>query len=500
MVAEPLRVAIHPAVAGDIPEITYALRTLLRISGYAYDFVWSTELDESGEVDLFYGPAEQAVPARVVIHANLNFGAAATAEPERVLQHEDVPYLEFTAREFTPAHRNDGRLVFTNDIVLASYWLLTGARERHFERDKWDNFHASNQTVVKDDLLSRPPVSLYATLLREHFESLGKRAVRPPWTSSGAGAAFSFTHDVDYPEMIRWIETLRLLRARGLKGLRSIAGVWSGTNHFWKFQDWVAFEREVGARPAFYFMARQGSLWQYARGTPDAFYDVRKPRFRELFAQLRDAGAEIGLHASFNAYRSVEQLRRERALIETVAGVEVRGGRHHYWHLDPLAPHETLLKHEQAGMQYDSSLAFEFYPGYRRGTCHPFRVFHPGERRELRITQIPPSWMDDQFDRRLERNGITNPERAARRLLDVASKTGGVVAVDYHARGMNADFYPKYGPWLRDFVRNHVRGDYAQLTPAEISDQYATYEAGLEAGSRDRLARSALHAEAIVTA
>ena len=100
--------------------------------------------------------------------------------------------------------------------------------------------------------------------------------------------------------------------------------------------------------------------------------------------------------------------------------------------------------------------------------------------------------MDDQFDRRLEKNGISNPEAEARKLLDVVSKTGGVAVVDYHARGMNADFFPRYGPWLRAFVAKHVRAEYTQLAPAAIRDDYVAHEASIEACSRDRLPRPQL--------
>ena len=89
--------------------------------------------------------------------------------------------------------------------------------------------------------------------------------------------------------MIRWIECLRLAAARGLKCLPSVAGILRGTNHFWKFGDWVEYEQGLGTRPAFYFMARRGSLLKFAMGTPDAFYNIGSPRFKDLFRQLTRA-------------------------------------------------------------------------------------------------------------------------------------------------------------------------------------------------------------------
>jgi hypothetical protein len=172
-------------------------------------------------------------------------------------------------------------------------------------------------------------------------------------------------------------------------------------------------------------------------------------------------------------------------VLEQAAGVTVRGGRHHYWHLDPEAPHSTLLKHEHIGMQYDSSLGFEFYPGWRRGSCHPFGVFHTGERRELDLVQVPPTWMDDHFDRRRAINHIDQPEQTARELMDTARGVGGVIVVDYHARGMNEDFYPQYGRWLRSFAKDNFDSTLQHVTPAEVAAEYNSLRRTLQAHSRD---------------
>ena len=188
--------------------------------------------------------------------------------------------------------------------------------------------------------------------------------------------------------------------------------------------------------------------------------------FRELFAELKDAGAEIGLHASYRAHRSADVLRQERERIEQIAQVKVWGNRHHYWHLDPADPNETLRRHELAGFAYDSSLGLEYYPGWRRGICHPFRPFHPGERRAIDTVQLPPAWMDDHFDRRRLVNQIADPDAAAKALLDNARALGGTCVVDYHARGMNADFFPQDRPWLARFADREFGAGVSRLTAA----------------------------------
>jgi hypothetical protein len=452
---------------------------MLRAAGLAWDFQWFSEGD--GPFDIYYGPPGSHPRAAVEIHSGTrSFCEIAGTEPDTYRESDGLPFLGFGPDQpLEPLRQSPSGVVFANDILLSSYWLLSGAREPGYARDRSDNLDLSNSFFLRHGLQRTPIVSLYAAFLRRFF------ADKEPLAFPAAGA-LSFTHDVDYPQIIRWIECLRMARGRGLGSLPSIAGILNGTNHFWKFGDWVEFESEFGTRPAFYFMARQGSLLQYARGTPDAFYNICTAEFRRLFGYLKEEGCEVGLHASYHAHRNAGQIGAEKRKLEAVAGTVVEGGRHHYWHLNPEAPNDTLLEHERAGLVYDSSLGFEFYPGFRRGMCHPFRVFHPGQRREIATLQLPPTWMDDHFDRRLEKNRITDSDSYAAALLGHVKATGGIAVLDYHARGMNSDFYPRYGAWLRRFAEKHFDSSLGFLRPAEIARIFRKYEAELARRSSDR--------------
>ena len=487
----PLRVALDRAVSHSRAEIVYVLSTLLDIAGYAAHFLWAPDNGASSDnpIDVYYGPRD-TVPAHLTIPAvPWAFASAPEREANSARTIGDIDYLDFAGAGDSAA--SGDRCV--NDIVFASYWLLTGARETTWPRSRWDDLRAEGSVLVSQGLLRRAPVSRYGMHIRRRFESLGIDPLLWPWETSQGSAAFSFTHDVDYPQIIRWIEVPRtLLRGRA----RHAWGVARGTQHFWRFRDWVGFERRFGARPTFFFMARRGSLRRFAAGTPDAFYDVRDREFRELFAELKDAGAEIGLHASFHAFRSADMLRNERERVESVAQVKVTGNRHHYWHLDPNDPNETLRRHELAGITYDSSLGLEYYPGWRRGICHPFRPFHPRERRAIDTVQVPPTWMDDHFDRRRNVNHISDPDATAKELLDTARVLGGTCVVDYHARGMNADFFPRYGPWLMRFAERELTSRVRFATASELAHAYRERVQTLSAAGCDDTLGDTVHVDA----
>lgn len=484
----PLRIGVHGTLAAELPEIGYVLRTLLVLAGYPYDLALTDELAPE-PLDIFVGPPDARVDATLRIPCLPNrLARAPSLEPVALRVRDGLPWLDFG--------EGKGGLVASGlnvslgaDIILPSFWTLTGACEPALPLDRRETLRLEGAFVGRADVLRTPIVSIYATWLRELFRARGREPLLPPWALPGASTAFAFSHDVHYPEIVRLIEVGRVLLDRGARGIPLATRVLLGRSHFWNFPEWMAFERALGARGAFYFMARRGSLVEYALGTPDGFYDIRARRYRELFRALRDGGFEIGLHASWNAHRSLEQLRREKNLLEEVAGVDVRGNRHHDWHLDPRTPQDTLLMHEAARLQYDSSLAFEMHPGFRRGSCHPFRPFHVGERRTIRVVQLPPAWIDDHFDRRLPQNRIEDPEAEARALLDVVRRTGGVAVVNYDERRMNPDLYPRCATWLGQFLRETADSSFVYHRPADVADMYETHERMLETRSRERLGR-----------
>jgi hypothetical protein len=486
-----VRVAIHRAATESLPEVIYTLQTLLVAAGYAWDIGWSDQNDLP--VDISYGGPQPSGAALHIPAIGRSFRSAPDLEPAGSRDWHGMPLLLFPGEAWAaPAGSASSDAAAPSDLLFTCYWWLTGAYEHRCARDRRDNLSLPEGPMASDQLLARPIVSLAAAFVRQRLSASGIAPLVPPWSAGNTMAAFSLTHDVDYPEIIRWIEIVRVLLARGPAGIPTAVAVARGQSHFWKFSDWADFADSLGAHSTFYFMARRGSLVRYALGNPDAFYDATAPRFRRLFAELRDRGCEIGLHASYRAYESVAHLREERELIQGLAGGAPIGGRHHYWHLDPTDPHETLRRHEEAGLAYDSSLGLEFYPGFRRGTCHPFHPYLPAERRPLAITQVPPAWMDDHYDRRLVQNRIADPVASAAALIAIARKTGGVAVVDYHVRGMNEDFYPRYGVWLREFCRTHLGSDLWYATPGAIRLAFEAQERSLVARSLDRTAQAPL--------
>jgi len=488
MTANPtrLRVGIDARLAGCAPEVLYTLRTLCELAGYAREIVWLSgdAKREGSRLDLYYGPTPESSGARVAIRwAERDLRAASEQDVASHVEDGGAPYVGF-AGEIAQAPRREGdALLFPSDLVFASFWWLTGAREHSYTRDRWFNISLRGSYLLEQRLIERPVVSLWTQRIREHLEAAGLAATRASFARDGH-SALSLTHDVDYPEIVRWVELLRAPLA-GAKGVRALRHMTSA-KAFWRFREWADFAETLGgARSCFYFMARQGSLLKYLRGDPDALYDVRAPQFRAVIRELRARDCEIGLHASFNSPVETERLASEKARIEEVLGAEIAGNRSHYWRLDPTRPHETLDALERAGFLYDTTLGYEFYPGFRRGVCHPYFPWHPPERRQLGIVEFAPTWMDNQYDGRLPENGIVDPIAHARGLLAHIERTGGVAVIDYHVRGMSPAF--PWGAWLSSWLPAARPPRMKGWRPDEIARAYRAAADALAAESREVL-------------
>ena len=244
----------------------------------------------------------------------------------------------------------------------------------------------------------------------------------------------------------------------------------------------------LGIRSAFFFVARRGSLAKYARGTPDPFYDIRTPRFRSLLRELAGRGFEVALQPSYRAWEQPGALLREKAVLEEALGGEVAGSRHHYWRLDPGEPAETLLAHEQAGLLYDCSLAFERLIGWRRGIAWPFHPFVPRLRRAVETVQLPTAWMDNQVFGHASFNETHTAEardEALAALVNRAADTGGVFVSDIHEYVFDDALFPDWrGTHDRLWDAIVARGDAWIAPPAEVARQWRGHEQRLHAASQ----------------
>lgn len=474
-----LTLALDPALEAYRPEITYTWRTLLTAQGYA----WAERSWDGEPPDIAYAsdPA-MAPPARLVLRANPAQWAHPYTQRLIGVERSDGWERPIFANEPRPTPAQvieDGRCIIERDLIFDSFWLLSGQEEQQHPRGKHGYLDLSGTPTLEHGVLRMGLASAIARGIERQLVALGLPTGLPRWPH-GATLAAACGHDVDYPEIIRWIEPLRILARQGARGLRAATTVAGGGLSHWHFRSWMELERRFGARSAFYFVARKGSLHEYATGLPDSFYDIGAPRFRTLFRELAAEGWEIGLHASYLAYTSAEQFAAERAALAAASGQPIVGNRHHYWHLDPEHPEATLLIHEQVGFAYDASLTHNRYLGWRRGANWPFYPWHPSQRRAIRTLQLPTAWMDDHlFGQRADNPG--DRQALLNGLVTRAAAQGGMLLVDVHEYVYDDTLFPGWAAAYRALWEQlFARGDVWFATPGEIAQHWAVRHAVIE--------------------
>jgi hypothetical protein len=163
-----------------------------------------------------------------------------------------------------------------------------------------------------------------------------------------------------------------------------------------------------------------------ADGAAPEAYDRLRPRLVET---LLAGGAEVGQHGSYTAATDLEQLAREKAVLESLAGPVV-GHRYHYLRVDV---ERNLVPLERLGLGYDSSLGFADAPGFRAGIAHPFRPWDWEGDRPAGIVEIPLVVMDGTLaeDRYL---GLSADEARPRleQIVEWAAEHGGGFSVLWH--------------------------------------------------------------------
>jgi hypothetical protein len=249
------------------------------------------------------------------------------------------------------------------------------------------------------------------------------------------------SHDVDNPiDSDDYSHSLRLARlamrqGKPRTGLRQLRNGCSRAKQrlmgkgerYWCFREIMDAESSHGFRSTFFFAATSSVEGHHL----DVQYEVNAPEFRALLRDMRGGSEwEAGLHISYNARDDSTSILREKSRLEQIANREIKGSRHHYWHMSrPFW--KSLEHHEKAGMLYDTSIAFNDAPGYRLGIAYPFHPWSPVLQRPISTIQIPTLLMDGGFfyQRGQTLDGVLEHMSM---LLNRLKEYRGVAAIDWH--------------------------------------------------------------------
>ncbi len=367
-----------------------------------------------GDADLVYAP----VPPASGTWIPLQDDAQAFFEGQEAFPGPAVHVAGGLTLLFPPAAPDRA---IPGDIVASAFYLLARWDEyRVADRDRFGRlpFSRSAFGVINGLDIEEPAVEGYLAALRT---ALGVPAP-DAWT-------IFLTHDIDRIRRRTPRGIARSLKHRHLHALRDLPGhdPWDNV------PDLLETTWRRGLRATVFLIGRNQHRLD---GTPRRTYERER---RHLAAAVRAAGSEVALHGAFASSESEDALRAEVAILREEAG-QVRGVRFHYLR---FRYHDTPLRVERAGLEYDASLGFSERPGFAAGYARPFRPWIVGEEREARVTLVPLAVMDTTLHSHL---GLAPDEARERALhvLDAVRRTGGAAALLWHNTYLADERAPGY--------------------------------------------------------
>ena len=295
-----------------------------------------------------------------------------------------LPEVPFKLIDNTPILYGDSRVEKQNniviiyaDIIASSFFLLSRYEEllKPRRRDKHGRFCAKDSIVFQQGYGDKPLVDEYGMLLRKWLREAG---ITIPIEKSGFSKIY-LTHDVDTPFHFERFATVCKQYVKNLFHYQ-----YSGSplkkylnekyDEFYTFPKIIDYDNTIKKLmpeipiEVIYFLITSGSFFNRK------YYNFFSEKITRLINMLSLSGANFGLHLSYEAgLKPVKILSDAKRFNGRLKSKQIIS-RHHY--LSWREP-EDVVYMEQAGITDDFTLTYADCPGFRVGTCRPYRFINP---------------------------------------------------------------------------------------------------------------------------
>ena len=458
-------------------QIEFCFKSICKYIGCAWKFISTNELENYKNIDIAY-TSNKSIKTKLSILPFTAFNNINDLNPISIEYEMGLPFILFTKEKKNIIKENSNQLIIKNDIILSIFYFITGEYDKKLTRDKKNRIEFLNDTILsKHNLKSKPIFNIYSNFLKDKLKI---EEFIPQWPNNKKYGVI-LSHDVDYPEMIKWIEILRyLVKYRLNSSFSKIIDIIKSKEPFFLFKKWIELEKKHNCKSVFYFSGlKRGSLFKYIFKDPDTFYDINKNKYKNIFNTITDEGFEIGIHTSYNAYKDIRLIKEEKINIEKNSGIKISGNRHHYWNFNQNDPLKSMNLLYDSGLIYDSSIAFSKNYGFRYSICSPFKFYDEKKSKDSEILQFPVTIMDDHLFNYNKKN--ENPRKLITTLIDIVRKNNGILVIDFHVRVLNNTFFPNWGKAYKYILEKiNEQNDYYCDTPINIANYWLKREIELE--------------------
>jgi hypothetical protein len=329
------------------------------------------------------------------------------------------------------------------DLFAASFYLLTLYQEYFPAKlDIHGRFDHEESVLFQNNVLEIPVIDRWAYFLKKEWEKAGF------YTGNFQLRKFQSvqTYDIDFPFLYRYKGLLKnvfcLTRDLFKKNFQAVK---ERIRVLLRLQDdpymvslkYIDEHQKQIQRP-YYLFVLLGKSGKYGRTTlyPTLPY----------YNYLRNIQwAKTGLHPSYETYKNLCKLKKEKLQLEKLTGKTVNLCRRHFLRMQIPVSFQDLL---DAGFTEDFTLAFAKAPGFRSGTAIP-HFFYDLQKEEQTALLIRPTVLMDTM---LIEHSKLLPDDALKKiktLIDECWLSGGDYLSLWH--NSNLAYTSKENPWKKVF-------------------------------------------------
>jgi len=305
------------------------------------------------------------------------------------------------------------------DVFAFCFFMLSRAEEYHTDtEDNHGRFPAAHSYASQHNFLQIPVVDIMCESLYEWIRNFYPSLIHQPSEST---ALLTFDIDIAFAQKAKPFirqagAVLKDISSFNFHKLSKRISVLQGKHpdpfDVYDYLEKLAYHIEIPF--VFFFLVRSGGKYDKAVNTGHKDFVKLVKRISEF--------AVIGIHPSYSGGQDAETIIQEKRILEDITGKEIIHSRQHFLKLQMP---QTARALSEAGILHDFTMGYAETPGWRAGTCKPFRIFDVEKNEILPLTTYPLSIMDGTLGEYL----ALSPEEAMK-------TTEEIINVTRHHRGV----------------------------------------------------------------
>jgi hypothetical protein len=336
---------------------------------------------------------------------------------------------------FIDTPTNDS-ISFNYDFASYAIWALNRVEELDiFSSEKHNRFQIFNSHLNVNSMYLRPIVDEWFLFILNILKFNG-------FLVKSNSFNFSISHDIDtvsrykeVPIIHRILKMFKdlLFNYKILFSYFKNPSAFVQCEHSNNLETLMYLSDSINVKSKFYFIVGNSSF-RY-----DYRYYISSNFILNLIKKIISKGHEVGIHYSYNSSKK-RLIRKEWLFFSDLCrkiGYRIEGGRMHYLRIDFL---KTLSQLADAGQNYDNTLTFHEYGGFRCGTCFAYKPFNLISLKMINIEVRPLILMDDSLLNYMNSKDVEKTFEYVKNLIDSCWDVNGTFSILWHNSNLDDEF------------------------------------------------------------